>query len=547
MTPLNQTKPTIEPEYVNLPVDHFGDHPGTFKNRFWVSEVDYKPGGPVFVYDVGEANASASAVARLTNETSFFKQMVQQFNGIGIVWEHRYYGGSAPVNVSLHTPASDFEWLSTEQALADVPTFAWNFSRTNLPGADLTPKSTPWVFVGGSYPGMRAAFMRKFYPGTVFASYASSAPVQAAIDMSFYFEPIWKGMRAYGWSNCTEDIKAAVVAMDMIMEDDDASFKLKEKFLGPMAGNNTNGGFADALATIFFLWQSYGVDGGKLGLRSFCDHISRDPATNKTSDEAGWAAVKGANFTIDRWASWPFFPLTVNENMFTKCIGSRKWNSTKVANCNLQERFPESAAISWAWQYCTQWGFLQSANEGEHQLVSKFNSLEHQAEICHRQFPDGLESGLLGAWPYVDTTNARYGGWNLRPSNTFWTGGEFDPWRTLSPLSDMPFSPRFKTISTIPDCGSDHLGEQSPLFGYLVPDGEHAYDFRTNLNSTAPARKLFTDALTKWLECHKPAASNVTVDSGGEWGEGHFSPGAAEHGRARRFRVVDGMKLANYP
>jgi hypothetical protein len=212
------------------------------------------------------------------------------------------------------------------------------------------------VFIGGSYPGMRAAFMRQYYPGTIFASYASSAPVQAAVDMSFYFEPVWKGMRALGWTNCTEDIKAAVLAMDVIMEDKAASFKLKEKFLGPGAGNNTNEGFADALSTIFFLWQSYGVDGGREGLRMFCDHLSWDPATNKTSDAKGWAAVKGPEFSIDRWSTWPSFAAAVNENLFTHCQGPVKpKNATMAVNCNLQERFPDPSAISWTWQYCSQW------------------------------------------------------------------------------------------------------------------------------------------------------------------------------------------------
>jgi hypothetical protein len=88
----NQTGPATEKivaEYVKLPIDHFGDIEDTFRNRFWVAEADYRPGGPVFVYDVGEANASSTAVLRLRNETSFFKQIVQEFGGIGVVWEHR--------------------------------------------------------------------------------------------------------------------------------------------------------------------------------------------------------------------------------------------------------------------------------------------------------------------------------------------------------------------------------------------------------------------------------------------------------------------------
>lgn len=90
-------KEKIVPEYVELPIDNFAkdkgqaySYQGTFFNRYWVAESGYKPGGPVFIYDVGEANAETGALSRLQNETSFFKQIVDQFGGIGIVWEHRF-------------------------------------------------------------------------------------------------------------------------------------------------------------------------------------------------------------------------------------------------------------------------------------------------------------------------------------------------------------------------------------------------------------------------------------------------------------------------
>jgi hypothetical protein len=35
-------------QYVELPVDHFGNGNGTFKNRYWVYDAAYKPGGPIF-------------------------------------------------------------------------------------------------------------------------------------------------------------------------------------------------------------------------------------------------------------------------------------------------------------------------------------------------------------------------------------------------------------------------------------------------------------------------------------------------------------------
>ncbi|KAF2119735.1 serine carboxypeptidase S28-domain-containing protein [Lophiotrema nucula] len=497
---------TITPEYVELPLDNFakdGDYSqeGTFFNRFWVSQSAYKPGAPVFLYDVGEANAEGNALFRLQNETSFFKQLVDKYNGLGIVWEHRYYGNSTPGPIDLNTPPEVFKWLNTEQSLADVDRFAKQFKRKNI-SYDLTPSGTPWVFVGGSYPAMRAAFMREKYPDTILASYASSAPTEARVDMSVYFEPVWRGMNHYGWGNCTADIHAAVQYIDKTAEKPSGAAALKKQFLGLGAEKNSNAVFADALTTIFNYWQSYGVEGGSAGLRSFCDFIGTDPATNKTSPKSGWAAVKGAKFTVDRWAAWPIFPTIVNSYLDTNCSGK----ADVQGDCNLDLRFSDPASISWTWQYCTQWGYFQSSNLGSHQLVSKYNSLSHQKDICHRQFPTA-KAPLFPEWPNTERTNRIFGGWDIRPSQVYWSGGEFDPWRTLSPLSSESYlgAPMPKAFTTPPKCGEEQ--DDDDIFGFVLKDAEHCFDFRTTgvlSPDGGTSRGYFTAALDKWLKCFKP-------------------------------------------
>lgn len=493
----------IKAEYVTLPLDHWDADAGTYQNRFWASEQYYKPGGPVFIFDAGEGNADGNV--DFNNPSSMQVQMLKKFNGIGINWEHRYYGTSTPTPINLTTPATAFEFLDTEQALADVPVFAWNFTRKSLSNIDLTPGSTPWVFVGGSYPGMRAAFVRHVYPETIYASYASSAPVQASIDMSFYFDPIWQGLISYGYTNCTADLNAAILEIDKRLDDPATNAAIKEKFLGPNSSKTRNGDFADTLAIVLGHWQGYGPRGP---IGEFCNWISTDPITKKTSAAEGFAASKGVEHTIDRWASFPQYIAEVNKQYKSSCLGYQSTKSssnvTTAISCDLTSgaRYPDPDMIAWTWQYCTQWGFFQSANLGPHQIVSKHNSILHQRDVCHDQFPDGLASGLLLELPKANETNANYGGWDIRPSNTYWTGGEFDPWRTLSPLSDQPFSNKWVAEQKVPDCGkADAMDENSPIFGTLLPGSQHCYDFHTGLGYTAPARELFAQALTKWLGC----------------------------------------------
>ncbi|OJD40302.1 serine family s28 [Diplodia corticola] len=508
-TAANNTTEVINPEFVTLPLDHFGPDAGTFENRFWVAESGYRGAGhPVFIYDAGEANAEPNALFRLQNETSFFKQIVDSFGGIGIVWEHRYYGESTPVNISLDTAPEDFVYLTTEQALADIPAFAANFTRANFPDVDFGPSSTPWIFIGGSYPGMRAAFLRDRYPDTIFASFASSAPVQAQNDMSVYFEPVYRGLNRYGFGNCSKDIHAAIEYMDDLMEDPAAAAALKTRFLGRNADKNSNAGFGDALNTIIWYWQSYGVEGN---LRPFCDYIETDHSTNATNATAiyngtiagadGWAPSRGPEYVVEQWASYPAFAAVASYFLDTDCEGPTtpsNTTTTTAPECDLEKRFADPATISWTWQYCTEWGFLQSANLGPDQIVSRWNSLQHQSDICRRQFPTANAS-LIPQWPRADATNAALGGWAIRPSNVYWSGGEFDPWRTLSPLSAEPWAPAVRLTQTPPACGEKPAEDE--IFGYVMPDAQHCYDFRTTFAGGAASREIFTGALAGWLKC----------------------------------------------
>jgi hypothetical protein len=352
---------SIEPEYIELPIDNFAPsknqayaYHGTFYNRYWVSSRAYKPGSPIFIYDVGESDASTNALFRLTDDSSFFRQLVEQYNGIGIVWEHRFYGNSSPTPVDVNTPPEDFTFLTTEQSLADVDRFAWQFSRPNI-NYTLTPAGSPWIFVGGSYPGMRAAFMRQHYPDTIFAAYASSAPVQAAIDQSSYYEPMWAGLNKYGFGNCTRDIQAAVRWMDGVMERNQTRAReVKRMFLGKGAEGNSHETFADALSTIFAAWMSYGVEGGVLGLRRFCDWIETDTDGMKPvlAGKDGWGKTKGAEWVVARWASYPWFAGNVNQYLETECSG----RDDVAGTCDLNNKFSEPNVIAWTWQYCTEWG-----------------------------------------------------------------------------------------------------------------------------------------------------------------------------------------------
>jgi hypothetical protein len=91
-----------------------------------------------------------------------------------------------------NTTAAQWKYLNTEQALQDVVFFADSFPKTSGHAANASsghpnalpihPSVVPWVWLGGSYPGVRGALLRQRNPETIFAAWASSAPVQVMIS-----------------------------------------------------------------------------------------------------------------------------------------------------------------------------------------------------------------------------------------------------------------------------------------------------------------------------------------------------------------------------
>ena len=87
-------------------------------------------------------------------------------------------------------------------------------SRIKLDSVDaLRPHHTPWIFLGASYSGVRAALLRVRNPETVFASWSSSGPIQAQINMASYFEAVERALLR----NCSADWVAVTKYVDDVL------------------------------------------------------------------------------------------------------------------------------------------------------------------------------------------------------------------------------------------------------------------------------------------------------------------------------------------
>ncbi|RUP52068.1 serine carboxypeptidase S28-domain-containing protein, partial [Jimgerdemannia flammicorona] len=104
-------------------VDHFDrNNNATFPQRYWVNSTNYRPGGPIIFFSVGEADASRYSGYLIRGETSL---LAQKLGGVVIVYEHRYYGESNPVS------PSSFPSGSGKASIPATPTPLKNFAKSS--------------------------------------------------------------------------------------------------------------------------------------------------------------------------------------------------------------------------------------------------------------------------------------------------------------------------------------------------------------------------------------------------------------------------------
>ena len=89
--------------------------------------------------------------------------------------EHRYYGQSLPFK-EQSLSWQNLKYLNSEQALKDLAYFMNAMKKNQNYG--ITDK-TPWITMGGSYPGALSAWFRYKYPHLTIGAIASSAVVLA--------------------------------------------------------------------------------------------------------------------------------------------------------------------------------------------------------------------------------------------------------------------------------------------------------------------------------------------------------------------------------
>ncbi|KAF2239202.1 hypothetical protein EV356DRAFT_528482 [Viridothelium virens] len=509
---------------IKIPIDHYNSSDSrTYSNRYWINSKYYRSGGPVFYLDSGEQNAEPLVPYFLYEVAgpSAVMSLARRFNGLALIFEHRFYGQSLPFPINTTTGLAEegysaYQYLNTEQALQDPVYFANNFQPPGLESSwsSLSPKNTPWVWLGGSYPGVRGAHMRVRNPETFYATWASSAPTQAAVDMWTYYAQAERSMTR----NCSADYTAVTRYVDATLsngtqqEVSDVKYALYQAVLASPGNEQPaiNRSEADALSNsdvgnyLLLPLSFYQYYGFEASVQPFCNIMETFNQSNVfTIDNGGTskaiASESGIASTYNISLAW---------KSFLTGIAQIDYDSIPYSG-------DQDENNSWMWQYCSEYGFYQRGNpENPHTIESQFISLALFQSQCNETFPEGLPPS-----PNVAAPN-KYGGWNINPSNIMFASGEYDPWRAYSPTSTEIGSPGRQAIADIPECGV--APPNDTVFGLVYRDMVHVSDMRALLNKSDPNHQnfstvgfsspidaepfyagvgLFGMALEKWLPC----------------------------------------------
>ncbi|KAL8744586.1 MAG: hypothetical protein Q9190_003179 [Brigantiaea leucoxantha] len=498
-----------------------------FGNRYWVNDTYYKQGGPVFFYDTGEGDAHPEVSVFLAEAygPSAVMALTRRFGGLAVLFEHRFYGssneGSFPFSMDLTTGMavdgySAYKYLNTEQALQDTVYFASNFEPRGLDEHwrswcdDACQKSKNIL----RYLGFLST--HSGYGISPILILSTSAPLKTCqqlfcallenpslpnldakasqVDMWTYYAQTERSMTR----NCSADFTAVTNYIDSVLTNGTFQqiLKLKREIYNathiPFTLNVTemstfeNSEIADSLLAPLDGYQNSGFALSTLG---FCDVLETiDRRDLSTTDNGGTSP-----------AIAPESGLAAAYNI-TLAYRSFLFALQKVAEPRPVPQLRQIDEMSWMWQSCSEYGFYARGNPlNRHTIVSRFQSLDYLQEQCNQAFPF-----LQTAAPNVAGPN-KYGGWNMNPSNTMFTNGEFDPWRSVSPAStDTEIgAPGRRTVQDVPPCNVSPRKDE--LFGIVYRDQVHAPDLLLDTELGAEpflaGVGLFGMALERWLDC----------------------------------------------
>jgi hypothetical protein len=236
--------------------------------------------------------------------------------------------------------------------------------------------------------------------------------------------------------------------------------------------------FAQAIATAFEYWQSKNWDPALNDptFDNWCSAITNSsivysdteslkPKVQDLLKKGGYSHEVGSLTTpFLNWIGWLY------ENVISSCQGTQDDCYGTHNPANYAQDDITASWRSWPYQYCTQWGFLQTGSgvpANQLPLISRTNDIAYESIVCKYAFN-------ITTPPNVTAIN-KYGGFGISYPRLAIIDGEWDPWRPATPHAS-PFNTTAKNRTSTVD---------EPFI--LIADAVHHWDENDIFaNETAP-------------------------------------------------------------
>jgi hypothetical protein len=436
-------------------LDHGNSSAGTFSQwymyntQFWGG-----PGSPIILFTPGEHNATKYSPYLTRDLTT--GMLAERIAAAIIVLEHRYWGFSSPF---LQQTTENLQFLTVNNSIQDLVNFARN---VKLPfDGDTKPDQVPWLLVGGSYPGALVAWTESLSPGTFWAYWASSAPVQAQSDFWQYFSAAQEHMP----QNCSRDASLVIEYVDDVLVHGTSQEKqlLKAKF--GLENVTHDDDFVSVLYEGPGSWQANQLFTGYSPFYHWCDMVegvfnqpqARVPGPEGVGLEK---ALEGYATFIKTSAArahcaYTGYPEYQGQNN-TYCFDTHDPHSPMYSDLTVSNKFQRT----WRWLLCNEpFGWSHGgppSNQPGPYLVSKLLRPEYFIRQCSLFFPDGPNGETFGlaTGNTENQLNRLTSGWETRNSTRLlYATGDRDPWEAVTisskyrPSGPLQSSPSIPVIS----------------------------------------------------------------------------------------------------
>ncbi|KAJ2819806.1 hypothetical protein GGI24_004675 [Coemansia furcata] len=444
--------------WITQPVDHFGANNRTWRQQYMVNAEHYQPGGPIYLLTPGE-----SGVSSMYTEETHFVSLASKTNGLMVAIEHRFFGNSNPMP---DLSGASLKYLTLENTLEDFAHFirVAKANSSSLFETAVSANSTI-VFVGGSYGGALAAWMRAKYPDLVTAAWASSAPVFNYIDFYQLDQALGRHLTA---RRCGEAFAQGVKDLDAILLSNNNSELDSVRKMFSMTADTAQDIAAGVTSAITSTVNLPVMLNGDALDQSVCSFFQDTLAPLTAYSMAVSAAVHG--YAMPQ-AIRPYRSMVMH---------GRETSVKNQGNVSLNQPFR-----SWYYICCTWFSNWQVAPPKDSNITA------YRSQLVDREYwQDGCQSSFgSNVRPLTDVSkhNRKWLGMLEGVTNVYYTAGELDPWRDT-------------TVATVDGTLLNNTSS-APIF--VMSGATHTQDMQPDtiydLNSVRMAKEMGDSLIKLWI------------------------------------------------